>query len=371
MTEKKVDRRGYMKYAGAAIVVVAGGAAGAYYASRPGTPTSTETSTAAATSEATTEKVLKIHAVHYGIHNEGAWEPGIYESLVAAIDAVKPKYNYELSISEGVSSEAADNVIETAAGGNDIVYATTNVYDSTVRKVAPRFPDVKFILESDPIGRNPKNIVSSTEYPQNVIILGPGSLENDYVIGALVAKLIGASAGFGFVQALDIPSGVHPGAMARAGAQSVYPTIKAYQSIIGDFVSPVKCRDAVKAMASLGAKCVFVNQDDTSGLQEATADKIYAIADYKDLTMLYPDTIICSSVWNWQPGLEAILNAVGGGTWDNLRSTDWYWEMTLANGGQGFGHFGNMVTDEDKAFVNDLVTKITSGQLDLPYLDKW
>ena len=368
MTEK-VDRRGYMKYAGAAIVVVAGGAAGAYYATRPGTTTPTETSTAATTSEAAKE--FKIHAVHYGIHNEGAWEPELYDSTVAAIEAVKAKYNFKLTFSEGVSSEAADNVIETAAGDNDIVFATTNVYDSTVRKVAPRFPEVKFILESDPIGKNPKTIVSNTEYPENVIVLGPGSLEQNYVIGALVAKLIGAGSGLGFVQALDIPSGVHPGAMLRAGAQSVYPDIKGYQSIIGDFVSPVKCRDAVKAMASLGAKCVFVNQDDTSGLLEAAANNIYAVADYHDSTMTAPDTIICSSVWHWQPGLEAILNAIGEGKWDDLRSTDWYWEMKLNNGGLGFGTFGNMITDEHKAFANDLVARINSGEIDLPYLDKW
>jgi len=35
LSEKEVTRRGYMKYAAAGIVVVAGGAAGAYYATRP------------------------------------------------------------------------------------------------------------------------------------------------------------------------------------------------------------------------------------------------------------------------------------------------------------------------------------------------
>jgi multiple sugar transport system substrate-binding protein len=45
--EKKVSRRGYVKYAGAGIVIVAGAAAGAYYASRPGPtpPKPTETTT--------------------------------------------------------------------------------------------------------------------------------------------------------------------------------------------------------------------------------------------------------------------------------------------------------------------------------------
>ena len=39
--EKKIDRRGYMKYAAAGIVVVAGAGAGVYYATRPTTPPTT------------------------------------------------------------------------------------------------------------------------------------------------------------------------------------------------------------------------------------------------------------------------------------------------------------------------------------------
>jgi peptide/nickel transport system substrate-binding protein len=47
--EKKIDRRGYMKYASAGIVVVAGAGAGAYYATRPTTPPTTTAITTATT----------------------------------------------------------------------------------------------------------------------------------------------------------------------------------------------------------------------------------------------------------------------------------------------------------------------------------
>jgi len=30
-----------------------------------------------------------------------------------------------------------------------------------------------------------------------------------------------------------------------------------------------------------------------------------------------------------------------------------------------------MVTDEHKTFVNDLIARVNSGEIDLPYLDKW
>lgn len=51
MTENdRVSRRGYLKYAGAGVIVVAGAAAGAYYATTPGpTPTTTATTTAIST----------------------------------------------------------------------------------------------------------------------------------------------------------------------------------------------------------------------------------------------------------------------------------------------------------------------------------
>jgi len=46
LTEEKVSRRNYVKYAGAGVVIVAGAAAGAYYATRPAAPPGpTETAT--------------------------------------------------------------------------------------------------------------------------------------------------------------------------------------------------------------------------------------------------------------------------------------------------------------------------------------
>ncbi len=51
--EKKVSRRGYVKYAGAGIVVVAGAAAGAYYATKPPPAATTTAATTSATSTKT------------------------------------------------------------------------------------------------------------------------------------------------------------------------------------------------------------------------------------------------------------------------------------------------------------------------------
>jgi len=321
-------------------------------------------------------KVLKVHIVLYGFHDEGLWDPQLYECLVEAVLQLEAEgYHFDITMSEDVKEEAAAGVLELAAKENDIVFASTCVYDAALRQVAPKYPNVYFIIESDPIGKNPMSIVSSDEYPDNVILIGPGSLEVNYVIGALAAKValkdFGPDVKFGFIQALDLPIAVHTGAMFRLGIHSVIPDAEVMRDIMGDFVNPVKCRSSIATMAAAGAKVIFVEQDDTSGILECIAQDIYCIPSYKDVTEMDPDHILCCSIWNWTPGLYEILKAIADGTWDELRSTKWYWELTLANGGQGLGTFGNMVTPELEDFVNDLIYNITHGIIDLPYLDTW
>lgn len=314
--------------------------------------------------------VTKVNIVLYGYHDQGAWDPQMYECLMSAVNLSKNKF--QVTFSENVKSEDAENMLSLAAKSNDLVIASTNVYDQAVRSVAAKYPTVKFVLESDPIGWYAKTIVNSTAYPQNVILIGPGALANNYVIGALAAKLVGQNAKLGFIQSLDIPITTHTGATFRLGAQSVYSNIQVLRDIMGDFVAPVKCRDSIAFMASQGVKAVFIEQDDTSGILECQKQGIYAIAMYKDMAGKYPDTVICSCVWNWQMGFSDIIDAVAEGKWSSLRASKWYWEMDMGNGGLTLGTFGNMVTEELKNFQDSLSDNVINyGNLKVPYTDKW
>jgi len=354
---KNVSRRGFVKYAAGAVGVAA--LAGlAYYAGTQMVPPPPPQ-----------KAVNNVHIVLYGHHDEGSWDPQLYETLMSAV--TKLPETFHVTVSEGVAAEAADTTLELAAKNNDLVIASTIVYEGAVKSVAPRFPNVHFVMEQDPIGLNPKSIVKETDYPSNVIILGPGCMTNQYVIGALAAKLVGPNAKLGFIQSLDIPVTVHTGAELRLGARSVYPGMEVMREIIGDFVNPVKNRDAISFMADNGVKAVYVEQDDTSGILEAVAKGIYVIPAYKDLRALAPDNVLCSSVWNWEPGWSAILDAHAKGQWDRLRSENWYWEMTLANLGLGLGTYGNMVTDDLKSFAEKLKSDISSGAVSVPYVDTW
>ena len=361
---KNVNRRQFMKYAAAGVGAVALAGA-AYYLGTQGQSAPVQTSTPTVTAA----QVNKVHLILYGHTAGGAWDPQLYETLVSAI--TKSSYNYKLTVSEGVTEESVGTTMEQAATNNDLVIASTIVYEGAVKSVAPRFPNVHFILENDPIATDPTTLITSTDYPPNVILVGPGAMTNNYVIGAIAAKIVGPDAKLGFIQALDVPSGVHTGAMFRAGAQSVYPNMEVLRNINGDFVTPVKNRDAINFMASSGVKAVFVEQDDTSGILQSVEDKIFVIPSYKDQMSLAPDNVLASSVWNWEPAWSDLLNAHASGTWDQYRASKYYWVMTLANNGLGLGTFGNMVTADLQTFSNSLVQDINSGAKSVPYLDTW
>jgi len=354
-----MGRRSFVKYAaGAAGALALAGVA--YYAG---------TQALAPPTPPPPTKVNRVHMLLYGHKDEGAWDPQLYETLMAAV--VKSQHDFHVTVSEGVAAEAAETTLELAAKDNDLVIASTIVYEGAVKSVAPRFPNVHFVLEQDPIGSDPKSLVKSTDYPANVVMLGPGCMKNNYVIGALAAKMVGPDAKLGFIQSLDIPVTVHTGAEIRLGAQSVYPGMEVLREIIGDFVSPVKNRDAISFMADQGVKAVYVEQDDTSGILEAVDKGIYVIPAYKDLRPVAPDNVLCSSVWNWEAGFSDILNAHAEGRWDQFRAENWYWEMTLANEGLGLGSYGSMVSDDLKAFAKKLTDDINSGAVTVPYVDTW
>jgi basic membrane protein A len=370
---EKIGRRSFVKYAAGAVGAVALAGAAYYLGTQgaaplqPATTTLVETTTQAPLTSAAA--VSKVHMLLYGHKDEGSWDPQLYETLMAAI--LKSPHDFHATVSEGVGEEAAETTMELAAKDNDLVIASTISYEGAVKSVAPRFPNVHFVLEQDPIGSDPKSLVSPTDYPANVIMLGPGCMKNNYVIGALAAKLVGPKAKLGFIQSLDVPVTVHTGAEMRLGAQSVYPNMEVMRDIIGDYVSPIKNRDAISFMADQGVKAVYVEQDDTSGILEAVEKGIYVIPAYRDLRPMAPDNVLCSSVWNWEAGFLDILNAHAEGRWDSFRSKNWYWEMTLANGGLSLGTFGNMVTDDLKAFADKTTSDINSGAISVPYVDTW
>ncbi|MBS7618379.1 extracellular solute-binding protein, partial [Candidatus Bathyarchaeota archaeon] len=122
--EKKVSRRGWIKYAGAGVVVVAAAAGAGYYATQPKptptpiTPTPTPTTPKPTTPTPAPAKVLKVWQLSYASETDRVKWENIYA-----------KFTKETGIK-----------VETSNfGGDDIVSKCTNIFES---KAVENYPDL-------------------------------------------------------------------------------------------------------------------------------------------------------------------------------------------------------------------------------------
>jgi len=106
LTEEKVSRRNYMKYAGAGVVIVAGAAAGAYYATRPPAPAGPTETTAATTGPA---ENIELHVIGEALPPlEGLNKiKDIYEGEHPGVKIVIEPYEFESLLQKSTADLAA------------------------------------------------------------------------------------------------------------------------------------------------------------------------------------------------------------------------------------------------------------------------
>ena len=172
MSEEKVSRRGYVKYAAGGIVVVGVAAAGAYYASKPTIPTTTET-----TIETTTETPVPLRIGHLvgDLHHVGffvAYSKGFYEEE----GIIPTRLEYPNGATQMMSFSAGDldagyagapPVLTSGSKGVEMkLVASANLEGSAVVSVIAK-PDIKQVkdLDKKPVGTpGPGSIQDSLLY---------------------------------------------------------------------------------------------------------------------------------------------------------------------------------------------------------------
>lgn len=140
--EKEVSRRKFIKYVGAAAVVVAGAAAGAYFASKPGAP-STETTAVLPPTTAATQPVSKVYkaaGIFYGIVTDQAWNTVGWD----AMNGLK-EMGWEIANSEQIYNPDVERVMrEYVTNGYDFIIPWSGGYYDDIVKAAPNFPQTSF-----------------------------------------------------------------------------------------------------------------------------------------------------------------------------------------------------------------------------------
>ncbi|PTE15622.1 BMP family lipoprotein [Pseudogemmobacter blasticus] len=240
------------------------------------------------------------------------------------------------------------------SGANPIV-TTGFAMSDPITKVAPDFPNTKFVTIDgwvDP-ATNP-----------NVLSIGFSEHEGSYLVGMLAAQA-SKTGTVGFIGGMDIPLIRNFACGYAQGAKAVNPDIKFISAMTGTtpaaWNDPVKGAELAKAQKAQGADVIYAAAGGTGiGVLQAAADEgILSIGVDSNQNHLHPGKVLTSMMKRVD---VAVFNAfTAGEALDTKPQT-----LGLKEDGVGYALDDNnaaLITPEMKAAVDAAAAKIISGEL--------
>ncbi|AQA01414.1 BMP family ABC transporter substrate-binding protein [Mycobacterium sp. MS1601] len=193
-------------------------------------------------------------------------DTGFMQSGYLGYERLAQKYGDQVDLSYVEQVAAADyqQALQRFASENDLVISVGGQTDADVRKIAPQFPDVKFVEIGGP---------SDAEPMPNLAYYDPQQAEAEFLSGAAAAAL-SQTGTVGFIGGVELPAIVNAAKAFGNGAQFTRPdvTVLAPQ-YVGDFNDPAKAKQAAGTAYASGADVLgqIVNLG-KQGMEQAAAE---------------------------------------------------------------------------------------------------
>jgi basic membrane lipoprotein Med (substrate-binding protein (PBP1-ABC) superfamily) len=97
-----------------------------------------------------------------------------------------------------------------------------------------------------------------------------------------------------------------------AGVKEIAPDTKFQVAFIGSWFDPPKAKETAFAQIDAGADLMYAER---FGVSDAAKERgVLAIGNVIDTQPDYPDTVVASALWHFEPTLDAAINAVKAGS---------------------------------------------------------
>lgn len=261
---------------------------------------------------------------------------------------VERQYGATAKYQERVSPADAERVARGFIGdGYNVIAFHGGQYVTVVKKLAPQFPDVTFIMES---------AGTMADLPGNVWNIGRKFYQGFYPLGILGAKA-SKTGKIGVIAGIKLPDFVASINAVKEAARSVRPDAQVLYTFVGDQNDPVKARQAAEAQIGAGADflILLVNLG-AFGVIEAVKEKpVLVTTYYTDKSALAPKNFTTSVLFDFGVPYKAVVGKIVQGT----RSG--YEEMRPGNG-MTLGPISN-VPEEAARATREAFDKITRREL--------
>ena len=226
--------------------------------------------------------------------NGNLGDKSFFDSANEGINQIKEKFNAETKVIEIGPDQMKwePTLADVSEEDWDIIICGTWQMREYLEKIAPQYPDKKYILFDASVDYEKGDFknVYSINYKQN---------EGSFLAGALAAKMTSSDMPLanpekviGFVGGMDIPVINDFLVGYIQGAQYIDPEVKIAISYIGDFFNSAKGKEMALAQYNQNADVVFpvASQAGLGCLDAAKIQNKYAIGVDSDQSMLFKES---------------------------------------------------------------------------------
>jgi basic membrane protein A len=285
---------------------------------------------------------VKVALVETGPKDDGGWN----SSFLRAMDQMKtlaPDAQTTIVANVEPGSQGQTTIDTLASQGYGLVVLNGN-FANDLGKVAPKYPDVKFLSQYDDIAQDNRAPFSTA----------------DEIGGYLIGMLAGLSTESGTIG--SVGNYAEPGNQRvlngiMLGAKSVRPDAEIRRLLVNSYYDPTKERQAAEALADAGADVRI--QDNASPATASVAEKraLKYVGWANDRRQQAQNAWLGGFVNDWAPIIADAIGKVADGTWkpDVVHGVE---EPTVE-----LLPFGDSVPQDVRKQIEEAHDKLVSGEM--------
>jgi basic membrane lipoprotein Med (substrate-binding protein (PBP1-ABC) superfamily) len=237
----------------------------------------------------------------YTVPVEQQWVSRIHIAAEAAEAAGQLDYSF----TENIANTDYPRVMrEYAESGVKLMIGEIFGVEQEAREVAAEYPDVAFLMGS--------SFMHDPALP-NLAVFDNYIQDASYLSG-IIAGAMTATGNIGMVGGFPIPEVNRLMHAFMAGVRETTPDATFEVSFIGSWFDPPKAKETAFAMIDGGADLLYAER---FGVSDAAQERdILAIGNVIDTQPDYPDTVVASALWHFEPTLAVAIEKINAGMFE-------------------------------------------------------
>jgi basic membrane lipoprotein Med (substrate-binding protein (PBP1-ABC) superfamily) len=301
--------------------------------------------------------VFRVAVIMPSTINDLAFSQSMYDALLQIQDDMGGLEKMELVYSENqfVVDDAAAAIRDYATQGYDLIIAHGSQYGSSLKEIAPDFPETAFAH-----GTTVDTFID--EGINNVFAYEAASQEGGYVNGVMAGKLTQSNV-IGVVGPIETGDAKLYIDGFMAGVKASNPDAQVNVNYIGSFSDVALASEAASTHMSAGADILSGTAQMVVGaIGKAKDNGVLWFGTQASQTSLAPEIVVANQIYDWTVVLNDIIDQIDQGTYGGKA-----YVITLENGGEVIEYNPDFDLPADvKQLAEDTIQGIKDGSITIP-----